>query len=210
MFVCGSYFSVQHIDEYLEKTGSDLSFYLLGTISVFTSLLLGIYFGKLAFKLFYRYKKITGVMLFLILGCTALLSFLCCFIVLLGAALDQSITGLCGESIINKITSPNGKFEAVIFERNCGATTAFSTHVAIVRNDSSLQQEQKRRSFFVADCDRGKAPAGPEGGPEVRLRWISNNQLEIQRHELARVIRALSMSKGIMIEYNTFITDPIY
>jgi hypothetical protein len=45
---------------------------------------------------------------------------------------------MCGTQIFAEVYSPNDKYKAVIFERNCGATTNFSTNVSVLRAEDSL------------------------------------------------------------------------
>ena len=92
--------------------------------------------------------------------------------------------------------------KVVVFMRDCGATTSFSTHVSIL--DSSESLKDLDGSLFVADTNRGRAPVGPSGGPEIRVHWLSDHSLEIRYHQLARVVRAESKIKGIEVTYETF------
>ncbi|MGZ8892359.1 MAG: hypothetical protein ACXW1R_05415 [Halobacteriota archaeon] len=122
--------------------------------------------------------------------------------------LGQSTSDMCADTLIGESPSPNGKLKAVLFQTDCGATTDFNSHVAIMPSNSSLADETPRffgyGSLFAADTNHGKAPAGKGGGPEVRLHWSSDNILEIEYHDLARVIRAEKTSKGVSIDYHTF------
>jgi hypothetical protein len=123
------------------------------------------------------------------------------FVSLLAHFLD-GLPDPCGNEFIADSISPNQTQKAVIFERDCGSTTSFSTHVSILDRGTSLKDAGK--SLFVADTNRGRAPSGPGGGPEIFVRWVSDNKLEIRHHRLARVIRADSRSKGINVTYETF------
>jgi len=44
----------------------------------------------------------------------------------------------CENTEQQRVPSPNGRFELVIFERNCGATTDFSTQVSLVDRGAKL------------------------------------------------------------------------
>jgi hypothetical protein len=164
--------------------------------------------GKLIFKLFLQRQRITRLIIFFFLGVPALLlnfAFGCCTI------LDISNFDPCYNNIISEIPSPNNKLKAVIFIRNCGATTRFTDHVVIIKRERSLSEKTQfldltglPRSFFVADTNHGKAPAWLGGGPEVRLRWISDTRIMIQYHKFDRVYFADPLSAGVDIEYQTF------
>ncbi len=44
----------------------------------------------------------------------------------------------CGNSVHSEAVAPDGKLKAVTFERNCGATTGFSTQISIIRASGTL------------------------------------------------------------------------
>ena len=116
--------------------------------------------------------------------------------------LSRTFDGMCANEVLKEYASPSGHWKAVVFERNCGATTEFATHVALVVNGDGISGDV--RSFFAADTDRGSAPADRGGGPEVRFRWLSDTKAELQHHRLARVIRAESAPQQVQVTYTTF------
>jgi hypothetical protein len=121
---------------------------------------------------------------------------------LLYAALELIVSWLpdpCGETVLTEVISPNQMMKAVIYERDCGATTDFATHASIINKDASLKKSD--RSIFAADTDHGSAPNGPGGGPEVRARWLTDTRLEIQYSWMARVILAETKVKNIECTY---------
>lgn len=121
------------------------------------------------------------------------------------ALLDHLLSDICSTTVIDQAASPSGKFKAVVFQIDCGATSDFNSQVAIVPSNNDVSQKgSPPNSFFVADKDHGRAPEGKEHGPEIRLSWLSDSSLEIQYHELARVIRADKYSKGVAVDYRTF------
>ena len=87
--------------------------------------------------------------------------------------------GLCGEENKGEAYSPNGKYLARIYERNCGATTGFLTHVNLRSGRDyfntvwagTITQGQ----VFSIGCNT-----------EVNLVWSSDSHLEIQYHSCAR------------------------
>ncbi len=106
---------------------------------------------------------------------------------------------LCANSILEEIPSPDNKYKIVIFTRDCGATTGFSTQVSVIARDKDLRN--KPGNIFIVDCDHGKAPAGQGGGPVVKAGWDDNGKIFLQHHENARVFKAESGYKGIEITY---------
>lgn len=121
------------------------------------------------------------------------------------ALLDHLFTDMCATTVIDQVASPSGKLKAVEFQIDCGATTDFNSQVAIVQGNKDVtEKDALPKSFFVADRDHGRAPEGKEHGPEIRLNWLSDSSLEIQHHELSRIIRAEKSSKSVAVDYRSF------
>ncbi len=205
LFVIGSIFTIEKLSKYIEQKGLNFSFHLLDGIVFFLFFVLCSIWAKFAFHLFR--KKINKIIVYIISLPLLLVTIVSGFIFLLFIeTIDDANTGsegLCGENIIDEISSPGDNLKAVIFSRDCGAATDFNTHIVIIPNKSSLSNLplRKRPSVFSADCNHGKAPSGRGGGPEVKLSWISNSRIEIQYHKLARVHLQRSMSKGVSVQY---------
>lgn len=121
------------------------------------------------------------------------------------ALLDHFFSSMCATTVIDQAASPSGKLKAVVFQIDCGATTDFNSQVVIVPGNKDVSEKDALpKSFFAADSDHGRAPKSKEYGPELRLNWLSDSSLEIQHHELARIIRAEKSSKGVTVDYRTF------
>jgi hypothetical protein len=98
------------------------------------------------------------------------------------------IDGMCGNGIVAEVKSPNGKLKAVVFERNCGATTGVSTQISILPESEELANEVG--NVCVVDVF-----------PKVELRWAGNNELVIAHHGGARLFHAVQSFDGINIRY---------
>jgi hypothetical protein len=46
----------------------------------------------------------------------------------------------CANEVLSQTVSPDAKMKAVVFQRDCGATTGFSTQVSIIQNSSLLSK----------------------------------------------------------------------
>jgi hypothetical protein len=137
------------------------------------------------------WKKIClwlGVLLLSIGGCSAL------FV--------NALSGMCGNQIVAEEPSFSGAKRVVVFQRDCGATTGFSTQLSVLDADEELENEAG--NLFSADTNHGDAPSGKGGGPEVRVRWVSEEHLEVQHHQAARVFRSEKAIDGIQVDYATF------
>jgi len=80
---------------------------------------------------------------------------------------------LCDEQIKSEAESPDGKYIATLFERDCGATTDFVAHV-------NMRETSER---FVEDSN-GTVKQGEvfvvKGRPMTRLVWKNNQSLVIE------------------------------
>jgi hypothetical protein len=107
------------------------------------------------------------------LGClTALAS----VTTLLFIGCNKLLEDMCGNEVLRSVPSPDGRVKAVIFERDCGATTGYSGQVSLLAATAALPNEGG--DTFVADGDHGAAP----GGPQVHVLWKDNQHLLIKHH----------------------------
>jgi len=87
--------------------------------------------------------------------------------------------------------------KVVVFQRDCGATTEFSTQASLVAADEVVPNESG--NLFIADAEHGVAPSGERGGPELRVRWIDGATVELAHHEYARVFKSESSVEGVRV-----------
>jgi hypothetical protein len=111
-----------------------------------------------------------------------------------------NITGGCVNTILRVHYSPTKRLKAVVFERQCGATTGFSTQVSIISADSDLPNEGG--NVFVADTDHGKSPSGPGGGPPVEVEWKGESSLNVIYDNRARVFLRKDSQNDVTITYS--------
>ena len=52
--------------------------------------------------------------------------------------LDRLFSDLCGNEIFQEKLEPNGRFKAVLFQRDCGSTTGFNTQISLVSLNANL------------------------------------------------------------------------
>jgi len=109
--------------------------------------------------------------------------------------------GLCDNTPLAEVPSPSGTRKAVVFQRDCGATTGFSTQVSVLPAGAKLRDDGG--NVFVADTDHGAAPSGPGGGPVVEAVWVAEDRLVIRHHRLARVFRSEARAGNVVVAYET-------
>ena len=90
----------------------------------------------------------------------------------------------CANRVISEWPSPDGSRHAVVFERDCGATTGFSTQVSVV---APGRVPAGGGNIFIADGDHGAVPPGPGGGPPVHVQWLGPRMLEVRYPPRARL-----------------------
>lgn len=112
------------------------------------------------------------------------------------------MSDICGNQILTQHLSPNNKLKALTFQRDCGATTSFSTQVSILPSTDALGNEAG--NIFVADTNHGAAPEGQSGGPDIQVNWLSDTHLQVRHHNLVRIHRNESEFDGVDVEYLTF------
>jgi hypothetical protein len=105
----------------------------------------------------------------------------------------------CGNDRVARIPSPDGKLDAIVFQRDCGATTGFSTQISVLKADRSLGNNPG--NLFIADTDHGAAPSGPGGGPRVHVQWASPTSLTVVHDPRARIFLASPASGNVHVLY---------
>ena len=80
--------------------------------------------------------------------------------------------GMCGNKIHKEYLSPDKSLKALVFQRDCGATTGFSTQISILDSDENLENDSG--NIFVIK--------GHPDNVALTLSWISNNELNIKHN----------------------------
>lgn len=116
-------------------------------------------------------------------------------LVMLGGAalfiyfLFPSVDDLCANDNLVEIVSPGGQLKAVTFRRNCGATTAYSTHVSILPVSRQLSNEAG--NVFVQSRE-----------PNVVVRWLDDQHLNISGGGASNAFVHLKDFRGVRITYD--------
>jgi hypothetical protein len=96
----------------------------------------------------------------------------------------------CGNQPIRTERSPDGALRAVLFERDCGATTGTSTQVSILAKDEILLNESGN-TFIIRH------------EPAVGLTWIRARELEISYKPAETVFQKKTSVNSVSISYAT-------
>lgn len=114
-------------------------------------------------------------------------------VALLGGCADD-----CGNEVVSRVDAPNGSRSAVMFQRDCGATTGFSTQISIV---DAGEQPSGGGNAFRADDDHGAAPVGDWGGPWAEVKWVAPDQLLVRYAAKSRIFEQDETVSGVRISY---------
>ena len=105
---------------------------------------------------------------------------------------------LCGNKVLTDVASPDVHNHAVVFERDCGATTGFSTQVSILPAGRAIADGG---NVLIVDDDHGRAPNGPGGGPSVAVRWIDARTVELRYDRRVQVFKQDTVRDGIQVRF---------
>jgi hypothetical protein len=95
----------------------------------------------------------------------------------------------CVNSILMEVLAPNRKLKAVLFSRDCGATTSFGTHVSIPPASSRLP-------------DEGGSVVVVRDEPKMTIRWIDDRHLNISGSSAGAAFLRLPDFRGVRITYD--------
>lgn len=87
-----------------------------------------------------------------------------------GAALtgcEPALFGDCTDTVKNEAVSPGGRYIAAVFERDCGATTDYSTIVSLREAKEPFDPSEQHPVLTV------------EGRPAISLEWSSDESLTV-------------------------------
>jgi len=128
-----------------------------------------------------RMKRVVKVVIVSLLGVVALGA--------LGiAGMGWIISSGCANTIQARVRSPDGAHEAIVFERDCGATTDYSTQVAVVETGEELPN------------DPGNAYIAAHRTP-VEAHWHAPAALDIRHPTDAPSMRGVVSAAGVAIRY---------
>lgn len=99
----------------------------------------------------------------------AVINLLCVrLLITLALMLTGCSSFLCGNDILQEVVSPDGKFVATVFERNCGATTPYLRIVNLRLANTPFDAEASDDWIFKIN-----------GQPKVQISWSDIDNLSI-------------------------------
>ena len=113
-------------------------------------------------------------------------------IALVGLYLLLMSLDLCANEIHQEIYSPERTLKAVVFQRDCGATTGFSTHVSIVAAEEALSHHAAG-NLYIAN--------GHPAQSSLVLQWSSETSVIIQGSAQDAIKQELRV-EGVKVSYH--------
>ncbi len=124
---------------------------------------------------------------------------------------SKAFEDMCGNDIANVYPSPDGALKAVVFSRNCGATTGYSTQISVL--PVSEQLPNKSGNIFTAKAHYKEVTYSKKGTIPIKGRWLSNTELQIAYPSQAEVFQSETRvnvqagsfdSRTVTLQYKTF------
>jgi hypothetical protein len=101
----------------------------------------------------------------------------------------------CVESSEKQTASPRGEYIATLYQRNCGATTGFVTHINLRRASDAVRTEANgtisKDQILLAN-----------GSPVIKLHWLddANLVLEVDQKDRPSVVSIKESWKSVYIK----------
>lgn len=105
--------------------------------------------------------------------------------------IDMVFSGMCGNDIVAQLASPDKKHRAVLFQRDCGATTGFSTQVSILNERENL--ENSGGNILIADDH--------PNNNRFELSWVDSRTLLIKNTKTANALKKEGALGSIVVRY---------
>jgi hypothetical protein len=110
---------------------------------------------------------------------------------------------LCVNDVLSESLSPDGSKRAVLFLRDCGATTDFSWQISILGSKETLTNGAG--NVIVLDNDHGAVHE-----MKVEVEWKGSDNLIVSYPDRARIFHQLTMIRGVRISYETVKHPPLH
>jgi hypothetical protein len=109
-------------------------------------------------------------------------------LILLTVSIGLSGCDPCGNEISQTVTSPSGKLKAIVFNRNCGATTGFNTQVSIIPSSETLSGDGGNTLIL-------------DGTVPLKVEWRSDSALHLSGLGVAKIFRQSHSAAGVTVSY---------
>ncbi|MGH7627292.1 MAG: hypothetical protein ACREOJ_18495 [Gemmatimonadaceae bacterium] len=117
--------------------------------------------------------------------------FLCALVMFINAC-------MCGNEVRSSAVAPDGRHVAVLFQRDCGATTGDNLELSLVQ---ATERPQGGGNTFIVDAPARDSIATGSLVSLVTVHWISASALQVRYDRRLRVFRQETQVDGIAVSY---------
>jgi len=110
------------------------------------------------------------------------------FLAFFGAVALTGCSDMCSNEVSQTVVSPSGALKAVVFSRNCGATTGFNTQVSVL--PASTQLPPEGGNTFIGN-----------GSTPLAVRWENESNLKIAGVGAVSPIKQNTQISGVAVAY---------
>ena len=114
-------------------------------------------------------------------------------------AIECGCGGICANTVLQTRQSPDGALKAVVFRRECGATTGPSTQVSILPVESPPVPKGVGNTFISDQAGQVV--------PEVIVGWSGPRTLHVRYAVQLRVFVKKTSQAGVDVEYDPIQSD---
>jgi hypothetical protein len=116
-------------------------------------------------------------------------------------AFDKLGAGVCANQVLETVKSPDGAKNAVVFVRDCGATTDWSTQASVIGIGETISDSDTGNALVIGS-DHGKAwPLAIKGWPIIKPQWESPNSLLLHYSKDAAVFLQTKKVSNIEVKF---------
>jgi hypothetical protein len=105
----------------------------------------------------------------------------------------------CGNQAFEEFRSPAGRWKVIVFERDCGATTGFSTQASLLPLGSPPPNGPG--NILSIDGDHGKIPVDDNGKIEVKVTFDGGSTLTLTYPAGTRVFTQVANKDGVLVHH---------
>jgi hypothetical protein len=99
----------------------------------------------------------------------------------------------CTTEVKRELSSPDGRFKAIVFTRDCGAVTTTVVHLSIITKGEAMP-----KAGNVLSGDWGH---NSNVGLDMQIGWVSNSRLKVIYDDRLKTSLKTSVVSGIDVEF---------
>ena len=114
-------------------------------------------------------------------------------------SLLSGCSDFCTNEVVRSAPSPDGRQLAILFLRDCGATTALSSQISILPRGEAVSGSSG--NLFVSVPDQGTAWIEPPARGPVDFGWVSAKHLQIRHARGMNIFKRREWVDSVRVSY---------